>query len=101
QVGLYEWNVPLGFDKAIGQLFGAHLAAFRQRFPARYGETLDAAFDRHAASLSEQLQHLWFPQVDPRLDAKFQSVSNETPQQFFVGEENFVNEINVFGTLVQ
>src|SRR6266576_3215352 len=100
EIGLNEWNVPLGLDQTVGQLLSAHPAALRKRLTPLDRETLHAAFDRHAAGSTKQSQHLRLPKIDACLDAEFQPTAHKTPQQAFVGQENLVDEIDVFDTLL-
>ncbi len=82
-----------------GQRVGVDPAVLVEPVAPLRGQTLDASLDRDTAGAPQELQHVRLPQVDPSLDAEAEIARHQRLEQGAVGQENFVNKVNVLNAI--
>lgn len=92
--------MPPSLDEPVRQLVRRHLAVLGERGAAFRREALDPGLDRDASGSAQQSQHVRFPQIDSSLNAERQAAGYQSFEQLSVGQEDFVDEVDVFGSLI-
>src|SRR5437764_8303908 len=98
QVGLDPGNASPGIDKQLRNPVSAHAAVLVEVFPAFFGDGFDPALHGNAMGPAQQVQSLFIPQVNARLETDFYVPFGDAFQQakhVLSYSEDLINEVDI------